>query len=130
MLIRAWSRIHGTRTAMIELTVVALLSLVSFPYVIERLGPIFLPSRVLASMLIPIISGVAVATAAVKEVRLELPDPWKARVARFGWSAVWVIVATGAALSGLLIRGASSDLVLPPIRNVLIFSAISLPLAS
>lgn len=130
MLIRAWSRVHGTRTAMIELTVVTVLSLASFRHVIERLGPISLPSQVLASMLIPIIAGVAVATAAINEVRLELPDPWRARVARFGWSAVWVIVATGAVLSGLLIRGASSDLILPPIRNVLIFSAISLPLAS
>lgn len=129
-LLRAWIRIHSTGLATSELVLVACLSVFVFGHGFSRLGPVSLPSVVLSSLVLPLMTGVAVATAAVNAVHLDLPDPWRVRRARLGWCAMWLGMAAASAGSGLLVRAPSSELLLPTIRNVLVYSAISLPLAT
>ena len=129
-LVRAWVRIHSTDTATLELVGVTILSILSVGLGIDRLGPVLFPTPVLAVLVVPVLAGVTVATAAVADAQGGLPDPWFARVTRLAWGTAWLLAALGGALAGTILTSSDSGLALAITRNVLIYSAVSLPLAT
>ena len=126
----AWIAIHGSRNALIEMVVTGLASVLASGWAIDRLGPFLFPSPLVGLLIVPVLSGIAVGTAAHADINLRLPDPIRARFARLLWSAFWITLAVVAVLAGLVFGDRNQQLGIALVRNTLLSVGLSLPLAT
>ncbi|WP_191840563.1 hypothetical protein [Catellatospora chokoriensis] len=91
---------------------------------IQDLGVVRFFAEVSVMLLLPAIGGVAAATACHNEAGLPLPDPARARVARFLWAIGWTAAATAAAEVGQLADAPTDPAA--TVRNMLIYTGIAL----
>lgn len=122
--VRAWAGVHGTRPAAGALAAVGGAALLWGEVAIARLGMVEFLKPVSMLLLLPTAAGVAAAVAAHNTVRLPLPDPPRAVVARTLWAPAWTLLAVGVVcLGGLVGATVACDAVA---RNVLLHAALGL----
>lgn len=126
----AWIAIHNSRSAFVEMALTGIASVLASGLTIDRFGPFLFPSPLVGLLIVPVVAGTAVGTAAYAEVDVRLPDPLRARFARLLWVLVWMILVAAAATPGLLVSDANTQLGFPVIRNVLLFVSLTLPLVT
>ncbi len=121
-----WWRIHRTVPASSEMGAAAIVGAVLGSTTIDSFGPVVFPSPLLMALVTPVVAGVAVGTAAVRDLSLPLPDRLAAKMARLSWVTAWFLAGVVAALVPKLSAPTSPGTALASTRNVLIFGALSL----
>lgn len=125
--LRAWASVRQTWAGLILLAISVVVGTVFSSSVITEFGLIVLAIPVPLLLLVPVIAGIGAAMANVEDVRMPLPDPARAVLARVGWALLCTLVALAAALAGT----ALSDVATPGavIRNVVFHTGLALLLA-
>jgi hypothetical protein len=120
----AWTAVHATRPALsMQLTAVVLGTAFGAASV-SQIGFVRLPTPVAALLLVPVLAGTGAALASVATFELPLPDPVRARAARFAWALVWLVVACAASSVGLVVGAGVSAASIG--RNVVLTAALGL----
>ena len=121
----SYASLRAAHLGSVELGVALVLAVIGSNADVQNFGPIALPEPVPFLLLVPALAAVAVATACVHDLNLPMRDPLRAKLARAGWVGVCFGVVLVCLVAVLSVT--EPPLVAPTARNLLVFSAISIP---